>query len=91
MSSLKALREIVVEVDIPPQFETYVVTTLLRIRAQYPSYIFAEDSGVVTIRGPVGIDEDVFRKSILHAIYREKIYAETLSMRQALVSAVTGK
>jgi hypothetical protein len=31
------------------------------------------------------------RKAILHTIYREKIYAETLSMRRALVETVTAR
>lgn len=36
-------------------------------------------------------DLDDVRKSVLHAVYREKIYVETLPLRQALIEAVTAK
>jgi hypothetical protein len=91
MTSKEQLCESVVAVEVPPQFGTYVAAALLRVQAQYPSCRFAEDGEVVTIRSPVGTTEDELRKSILHAVYREKVYAETLSMRQALIAAVTAR
>ncbi|KUM27556.1 hypothetical protein AU467_16800 [Mesorhizobium loti] len=64
---------------------------MLRLQALYPACRFARREGGISIRGSSDLTEERFRKDVLHAIYREKIYAETLTMRQALVAAVTSR
>lgn len=78
-------------VEIPPQFEKYVDAAMLRLQALCPSCRFAWKGGTISIGSSGGIAEDQLRRDILHVVYREKIYVETLVMRQALVAAVTGR
>lgn len=76
-------------VEIPPQFQKYADAAMLRLQALYPNCRLAWRSGAISIGSSAGIAEDQLRKDILYAVYREKIYAETLSTREALVAAVT--
>ncbi|AMY01611.1 hypothetical protein AB0V79_03955 [Mesorhizobium ciceri] len=75
-------------VKIPPQFEKYADAAMLRLQALYPNCRLEWKGGTISIGSSAGI-EDQLRKDILYAVYREKIYAETLSTREALVAAVT--
>ncbi|MDX8443864.1 hypothetical protein [Mesorhizobium australafricanum] len=78
-------------VEIPLQFEKYTDAAMLRLQALYPACHLARQGGGVSVSLSAGFSEDQFRKDVLHVVYREKIYAETLVMRQALVAAVTGR
>lgn len=64
---------------------------MLRLQTLYPGCQFAWRDGGISKRGSSDLTEERFRKDVLHAVYREKIYAETLLMRQALVAAVTSR
>lgn len=77
-------------VRIAPQFTAYADAAILRIQTLYPSCQLAKTDGGIVARLSADHSMDQLRKAILHAVYREKIYTETLPMRQALVSAVTG-
>jgi len=76
-------------VDIPPRFHEYLDAALLRIQILYPECQFSRSGCAISVRARDGHSEDRIRKTVLHAVYREKIYAKTLGMRQALVAAVT--
>jgi hypothetical protein len=78
-------------VEIPPQFEKYADAAMLRLQALYPNCRLSGKGGTISIGSSGGIAEEQLRKDILYAVYREKIYAETLVTRQALVAAVTGR
>lgn len=78
-------------VDVSPQFEKHANSAMLRLQALYPTCQFTWRDGGISIRGSIDLTEERFRKDVLHAVYREKIYAETLTMRQALVAAVTSR
>jgi len=78
-------------VDIPPGFQDYLDGTLVRLQTLFPSFRFSKTEGAIMVIGPDSVTEDQLRRSILHTIYREKIYVETLGMRQALVEAVTAR
>lgn len=78
-------------IPVPQDFLRFVEGALLRLQAQYPSLRFsASGAGVEVAELPLDRLDDV-RKSVLHAIYREKIYVETLPLRHALIRAVTAK
>ncbi|MBZ9775977.1 hypothetical protein [Mesorhizobium sp. CO1-1-8] len=80
-----------VTIEIPQNFRSFVNGALLRVQAQYPSLRFSvSPEGIEVASLPLDHLEDV-RKSILHTVYREKIYVETLPLRQALITAVTAK
>ncbi|CDX52137.1 putative Rhodospirillum photometricum DSM 122 draft genome sequence [Mesorhizobium plurifarium] len=76
-------------VEIPPHFEEYADAAMLRLRALYPACRIARQDGEISVRSSGCFAEDQFRKDVLHFVYREKIYSETLTLRQALVAAVT--
>ncbi|TIS92002.1 hypothetical protein [Mesorhizobium sp.] len=78
-------------VEVPPQFEKYTDAAMLRLQALYPACRLARQSGGISLSSSGGVAADQFRKDVLHAVYREKIYSETLTMRQALVAAVTAR
>lgn len=89
MANLPAATELDFVVDIPSRFTEYVDAALLRLGVLYPGCRFARTGGAVTARLSAGLSQDQARRAILHALYREKIYSETLAMRHALVAAVT--
>ncbi|RUX48821.1 hypothetical protein EOA33_14430 [Mesorhizobium sp. M4A.F.Ca.ET.050.02.1.1] len=76
-------------VDVSPQFEEHANSAILRLQSLYPTCRFTWRDGGISISGSSDLSEERLRKDVLHAVYREKIYAETLTMRQALVAAVT--
>jgi hypothetical protein len=78
-------------VDIPPRFGEYLDAALLRIQVLHPDCQFSRSCGAILVLAPDGHSEDQIRKTVLHAVYREKIYTETFGMRQALVAAVTAR
>ena len=78
-------------VDIPPRFHEYLDAALLRVQVLHPECQFSSSDCAISVRAPDGHSEDQIRKTVLHAVYREKIYAETFGMRQALVAAVTAR
>ncbi len=78
-------------VDIPPRFQEYLDAVLLRVQAIHSGCQFSRSGCAISVRARDGHSEAQIRKTVLHAVYREKIYAETLGMRQALVAAVTAR
>ncbi|TIS99175.1 hypothetical protein [Mesorhizobium sp.] len=80
-----------VEIEIPQNFLGFVEGALLRVQIQYPSLRFSVSASGVEVARLPDLDLDDVRKSVLHAVYREKIYVETLPLRQALITAVTTK
>jgi hypothetical protein len=82
LSGLKSLT-----IDLPPLFFGYLEAAILRLRSHYPSLEFSEKDGAIIVSGN-NIDPEILRSAVLHIVYREKIYAETLSMRQSLLAAV---
>lgn len=89
MNLTKREHEYVTVVEVPSQFEPYLAAALLRVQVLFPALTFRRNGTDIAI-GVTGSAEKInVRKALLHAVYREKVYAETLSMRQDLVSAVT--
>lgn len=80
-----------ITIEIPQSFRSFVEGALLRVQAQYPSLGFSVSSEGIEIASLPPDHLDKVRKSILHTVYREKIYVETLPLRQALINAVTAK
>jgi len=87
---LSGIAEYEVVVELPPQFTEYIDAALLRLQGLFPRCRFARVANSVAVQLAGGLSEDQIRVAVTHAVYREKIYAETLAMRHSLVSAVTG-
>jgi hypothetical protein len=73
---------------IPSQFAEYIDVALLRLQGLNPRCRFARIESSVAVQLPADLSEEQIRGLIAHTVYREKIYAETLSMRTSLVAAV---
>ncbi|RUW77267.1 MULTISPECIES: hypothetical protein [unclassified Mesorhizobium] len=78
-------------IDIPQSFRSFVEGALLRVQTQYPALRFRATAAGIEIASVTLDDLDDLRKNVLHTVYREKIYAETLPLRRALIDAVTAK
>lgn len=91
MTKLPNATDIDFVVEIPPQFEKYADAAMLRLQALYHTCRLTRQGCAISIALSGGIAEDQLRRDILHVVYREKIYAETLVMREALVTAVTSR
>ena len=60
-----------------------------RLGYLYPKMTFSHKAGTIVVSNDTEIHEIKIRRDVLYALYREKIYAETLSMRQSLVAMVS--
>lgn len=78
----------VLTVLVATAFEKYLDAAALRLAGQFPSLLFHKTDVGLIVSGPIPGDEMKIRKAVLDAIYREKVYTETLSMRQALIRTV---
>ncbi|WP_112098756.1 hypothetical protein [Mesorhizobium hawassense] len=78
-------------IEIPQDFQCFVEGALIRLQVQYPSLRFSASSHGVEVEELPPDRLDDLRKNVLHAIYREKIYSETLPLRHALIGAVTAR
>jgi hypothetical protein len=67
----------------------YTELTTVRLGYLYPKVTFTRQAQTIIASSDTEIDEIKIRRDVLYALYREKIYAETLSMRQSLVAMVS--
>lgn len=74
-------------IGIPALFSTYVEAAIVRLQIHYPSLSFDAHESGIAVSGNIP-DHAALRSAVLHIVYREKIYAETLVMRQGLLAAV---
>ncbi|WP_271898482.1 hypothetical protein [Candidatus Phyllobacterium onerii] len=75
-------------IDLPPLFIKYLDAAIVRLRMHYPALVFSGNDRGIIVTGDTDIDPEILRSAVLHIVYREKIYAETLTMRQSLLTAV---
>lgn len=76
-------------VEIPPCFDSFVDPALLRVRTLYGGYRFDRTVRGIRVCSSAGSIDPAVEQAVLHAVYREKIYADTLDMRRALVATLT--
>ena len=60
-----------------------------RLGYLYPKMIFSNQEHTILVSGDIEIEIIQIRRDVLYALYREKIYAESLSMRIALLNVVS--
>lgn len=76
-------------VSVEDTFKPYADAALTRLRYLYPGVTFTlARSGIEAEGDPAALTEALCR-DIHYALYREKIYAQTLPMRRALIETVT--
>lgn len=82
-------KSVKVTIDIPRTFHGFVDGALLRLQSQYPSLDFRASSTGIQVASAIALDLDDLKRQISYAVYREKIYVETLPLRRSLIAAVT--
>lgn len=78
-----------IQVVIPALLQPYSELAIARLGYLYPAARFALCDDYIEVTGEFDVTEETIAKEINYALYRERIFAETLSMRQDLISAVT--
>lgn len=76
-------------IEVPSDFDGVVERSVLRLGARFPDLRFERHPAGILLSGLS--DEaavEGLRSIVLHTLYRERIYLETLPMREALLSAV---
>jgi hypothetical protein len=82
-------KSVQVTIDIPYTLHRFVDGALLRLQSQYPNLDFRASSTGIEVASTAALDLSDLRKQISYAVYREKIYVETLPLRRSLIEAVT--
>lgn len=77
-----------IEVEVSKCFEPFLPAAMLRLQAMFPEADIGINGTEISVVGSSWPSHEV-RKAVLHIIYREKIYAETLPARTAFIQAVT--
>ena len=75
-------------VEIPDALARFVESALVRLRAQHTGIEFEICPQGIRITPSEQATSGRLYSSVLHAVYREKIYTETLPMRVALMQAI---
>jgi len=76
-------------VDIPEAFMAYLDMAIARFQVLHPTAKIDRCQRGIRIREDESLGASSARQELLHLLYRERIYSETLSMRQSLVQALT--
>lgn len=75
-------------VEIAEVVQPFISPALIRLRYLYPNARFAVVDKNIEVHADPEADMSLLYREVLYAVYREKIYAETLGMRRALIEAV---
>jgi len=78
------------KVDIDPALMGYASAALVRLGYLYPDAVFQAGEAAVIVTGCI-TDISVMRREVLHATYRERIYAETLPLRRSLLDGLLAR
>lgn len=74
-------------VEIPEVFRPYLDAALLRLGYLHPELAVAHEGSEVLLTGEAAANTDP-KRTLLHLLYREKIYAETLALRGRLYESL---
>lgn len=76
-------------IDVPSGFDSVIERSLIRLRARFARHRFERRcEGIFVLTDDEATDPDQVRSAVLHTLYRERIFTETLSMRETLLAAV---
>ncbi len=76
-------------IGIPGELRSAVELAVVRLGYLYPALTFHVENEGIQVEGTLPDDASILRRDALYAVYREKIYADTLEMRSTFLSAVT--
>lgn len=75
-------------IEVPEVFVTYIDAVIVRLGYLKPDLQLFAHNG--TIRSPLAntADAEKIKREVMHMIYRERIYSETLELRQTLLKVL---
>ena len=79
------------EYPVSAPFASFIAPAVVRLSFLFPDAVFEHDGAVITINGINAEEEGKLRKEICFALYREKIYADTLDLRTGLIGLLSQK
>lgn len=80
----------VLEISIDPEFHACIPAALLRLGYLYPELNFGVSGQGVTVRGEFTANPTQLEHEVTYQVYREKIFQQTLPMRQSLYAMLAG-
>jgi len=80
----------VLDISIDPEFHPCIPAALLRLGYLFPELDFAMSERGVTVRGASGSNSARLEREVSYQVYREKIFRQTLPMRQSLYAMLAG-
>ena len=78
-------------IAIPSSMEAYLSAAVVRLGYLFPNLSFGASEQGITVAGMTTEVAEQLKRDVLHAVYREKVYAETLPMRIDFYAVVTRK
>ncbi len=76
-------------IKIPSKFESFLETAILRFQYLYPELEVTLSGLQVNIKNTKTHSLHSLKKELLHLIYKEKIYSETLDIRTAIYRGIS--
>ncbi len=77
------------ELVIEEEFQRWLQDACLRFRYLYPHIEISTEGNAVRLTG-AGADEPGLKREFQFCLYRQKIFEQTLPLRQMLIEGVTG-
>lgn len=78
---------IALEIDVPKAFEPYLDAAIVRFSYLRPDVTVEKKDSIAQLFCEVEEKENL-RREFFHALYREKIYHETLPLRRAIFAGL---
>jgi hypothetical protein len=75
---------------IDPEFHPCIPAALLRLGYLYPELDFSVSEQGVAVLGASAADPAQLEREVSYQVYREKIFRQTLPMRQSLYAMLAG-
>jgi hypothetical protein len=76
-------------VDVPEAFDAYLDMAIARFQVLHPTVQVERCHPAIRISEVGSLGTSGAQRELLHLLYRERIYAETLPMRRSLLRALT--
>ena len=72
------------KVEIPKEFSVYISAALLRLSYLFPDSEFSNSGNEISFKPCATHSISEMKSEVMHQVYRERIYSETLSIRRWL-------
>ncbi|MGX0878996.1 hypothetical protein ACSSV4_003703 [Roseovarius sp. MBR-154] len=76
--------ESIIDISIPLELQEFVPAAILRLKYMFPEMRIERAPNGVTLHRVKEVDAHKVEREVAYQIYREKIFQETLTMRQNL-------